>query len=585
MHGWTRGGRLLAALLAVALMTVTGSADAAVHSGRFDQPYVGFAPPETVLHQGTPADAGVAAAPITDALRRIDAGTAPNETGHPTYAGSVALLVHDGVVVSRHAAGYALRYADSAGTELPAAQRVPARPDTIFDLASLTKLCTTIVVLRQVESGRVRLDGPAATYLPEFAAHGKAAITVRQLLTHTSGLAADPDPPLWQDYPDLPSRVHAVLDSTPADPPGRYRYSDLNMITLGLLAAQVTGQPLDELVRRDITAPLRMTDTRFNPPPAKLDRIAATEFETQPPRGLLRGSVHDENAWALGGVAGHAGLFGTADDLAVLGQTILNGGTYRGHRMLRPDTVRLLLTNFSDPADPAHGLGFELDQRWYMDALSGPRTAGHTGFTGTSIVLDPASRSIAILLTNRVHPSRDWGTINPARRTLARGLALALAVRAPHGSAAWFSSADSTDDVLTTGDLRIHGQSVATFDAFVDTGPAAALALESSVDGGRSWQAVSLRANGSGAPGGPVGELSGAGHRAWWEVASGTLPTGVVRLRWHCRGAVGGSAESHQAGAGRGVYVAGMRVVGGTDVGIGDDPSELRTTGWVLADR
>ena len=176
-----------------------------------------------------------------------------------------------------------------------------------------------------------------------------------------------------------------------------------------------------------------MGDTGYNP--TDKERTAATEYQTAPPRGLVWGEVHDENAWSLGGVAGHAGVFSTADDLAVLAQALLNGGTYRGHRILDRKSVELLVTNFNEafPGD-AHGLGFELDQRWYMDALSGPRTAGHTGYTGTSIVIDFDSRSFAILLTNRVHPSREWGSNNQARREWAHGLA-AWRCRSTRGAA------------------------------------------------------------------------------------------------------------------------------------------------------
>ncbi|HEX8870228.1 MAG TPA: serine hydrolase, partial [Lentzea sp.] len=224
-------------------------------------------------------------------------------------------------------------------------------------------------------------------------------------------------------------RIKAVMDVKPKSTPGTtYVYSDLNLITLGELVHKVSGKTLDQAVRDGITKPLNMKDTGYNPK-AK-DRTAATEFQTAPPRGMVRGEVHDENSWSLGGVAGHAGVFGTAKDLAVLGQTILNGGTYNGRRILSEHSVELMLTNFNQQfPDNAHGLGFELDQRWYMGGLSSPGTAGHTGYTGTSFVIDKASRSIAILLTNRVHPSRDWGSVNPARRVITDGLANALAVQ------------------------------------------------------------------------------------------------------------------------------------------------------------
>ena len=157
-------------------------------------------------------------------------------------------------------------------------------------------------------------------------------------------------------------------------------------------------------------------------------RIAATEYQADPPRGIVRGEVHDENAWALGGVAGHAGVFATADALATLGQAILDGGTGAGPgaRILEPASVAAMLANHNSSLPAPHGLGFELDRRDYMGSLGGAATAGHTGYTGTSLVIDPGSRSVVVLLTNRVHPSREWGSVNPARRAVANALAQAL---------------------------------------------------------------------------------------------------------------------------------------------------------------
>jgi CubicO group peptidase (beta-lactamase class C family) len=296
--------------------------------------------------------------------------------------------------------------------------------DTLFDLASVSKLFTALAVVQLIEEGRLGLDTRVSTVLPEFGAAAKGPVSVRQLLTHTSGLA--PWLPLWRDHPDRASRIRAVMTQPLTNPPGTaYRYSDLNLIALGVLVERLRGEALDVVVHDRITAPLGMRDTGYNPSDAS--RTAATEYQSSPRRGMVRGSVHDENAWSLGGVAGHAGLFSSADDLAVLAQALLDGGIWRGQRILSRESVDLLVTNFTAalPGDD-HGLGFELNQPRYMDALSGPRTAGHTGFTGTSVVIDFDSGSFAILLANRVHPSRDWGSSEPARREWARGLALAL---------------------------------------------------------------------------------------------------------------------------------------------------------------
>ncbi len=477
----------------------------------------GFAPPSTVLHTGSPASAGLDPTPIA----QVDAAIAKSTL----FPGAVSLLVHDGVIVDQVATGKAVRYAD-ATTELPADEQVPMRPDTIFDIASLTKLFTSIAVLRLVDDGKVDVNRRVSTYLPEFGANGKEAITVEQLLTHTSGL--EPDLPLWQDWPDKASRIKAVMDVAPTALPGTvYIYSDLNLITLGVLVERTGGEPLDTVVAQRIAKPLGLKDTGYHPPPSKLDRIAATEYQVAPPRGMVRGQVHDENAWALGGVAGHAGIFSTAADLAVVGQAILNGGSYKGNRILREDTVRAMLTdhNTAFPGD-AHGLGFELDQRWYMGGLTGPRTAGHTGFTGTSLVLDPASRSIAVLLTNRIHPVRANGSINSARTELATALAQSLAVRPIAGPTDWYT--DTGGATLSTPALAATDVS---FAAFVDTNPASGVVLEASTDG-VTWQPLRMTVTGPGAPPGEVTALSGSGHRSWWTVHA-IAPTGeAVTLRW-----------------------------------------------------
>ena len=400
------------------------------------------------LRYGTPRQAHLLAEPLDQMSSDLRRFLAPSPT-HPLYAGGVVLASRHGVVPVHDAAGKALRYTDTA-TELPADQQVAMRRDTIFDLASVTKTFTTIAVLQQVEAGRVDLDEPVATYLPDFAQHGKDDVTVRHLLTHTGGLPAWL--PLYSAYPTVEERLAAVLAVEPDAEPGEaYVYSDLSLITLGLVVEEVTARSLDHVIAHGITRPLRMTDTMFNPPAHLVGRIAATEAQPWAGRPMIRGEVHDENAWSLGGVAGHAGLFSTARDLAVLARTLLNGGRYGHARILETDTVRAMLVNENAefPGD-SHGLGFELDQRWYMDGLSTPVTFGHTGYTGTSVVIDPMSDSFVILLTNRVHPSRDWGSNNPARRAVARDLGRAIAVRPIDGREAWFSGIGDARTVTLT---------------------------------------------------------------------------------------------------------------------------------------
>jgi len=577
-----------AAGVVVALTTLTSGANAiedsgSHYAGRFDRPQQGFAPPWTALREGAPIDVGLDPAPLKAAEDFLTSWTKPDASGHPHFSGAVGLLAHAGVVVDRYATGQALRYADATGTELPADQQVPMRNDTIFDLASISKLFTSIAVLQLAERGRLSVDTPVSRFFPEFAVGDKAAITVKMLLTHTSGFDADPVPSLWAGYPDIPSRRKAVLDSPLKNKPGTtYLYSDINLLTLGFIVEKLSGKPLDQVVHERIAAPLGMADTGYNPPASKLSRIAATEFEANPPRGLVRGSVHDENAWALGGVAGHAGVFSTASDLAILCQTILNGGSYRGHRILEPETVRQMLTNYNQPfPDDSHGLGFELDQPWYMGALASPISAGHTGYTGTTLVIDPESRSFALLLTNRVHPTRTWGSINTARQVWATSLAQAMAVRPVAEPDAWYSALGNNGTAtLSARPITTQSdQARVTFYAFVDTeGSSDPLQLLAGTDD-VNWQPIKLSVTGPGSPSGDVTSLSGHGHRAWWKV-TGLLPVGAaVHLHWRY--------ATDPSYTGRGVSVDSVKVTEGGRVLLDSEqePSALTGSGWKLSTR
>jgi CubicO group peptidase (beta-lactamase class C family) len=400
-------GVLVTGVLAV--LGLGGSAPAAVP--------IRFTPGLT-LGTGNAAAAGLrpwaAARLAADAARYL--APTPDHPGRPAYAGAVLLAARHGVIAVDVAVGCAVRYAERDGrlTDLPPAQRVPMRTDTVFDIASLTKLFTAVLVLREVERGRVALDAPVARYLPEFAAAGKATVTVGQLFTHTGGLAENID---LSGYPDRPAALHAVLVA-PLErglAPGRqFHYSDLGMITLGAVVERVSGQRLDELLQAEIAGPLGLYDTGYRPDPARYgDRIAATEY--RPGVGVLRGVTHDEKVGPLGGVAGHAGVFSTARDLAVFAQTLLDGGRYGDTRILREATVRSMITNVN-AGFPGHdhGLGLELNQPWYMGPLAGPASFGHTGYTGTSLVADPRSGTVLVFLTNQVHPDRAWSTTTPA---------------------------------------------------------------------------------------------------------------------------------------------------------------------------
>ncbi|MFE0171761.1 serine hydrolase domain-containing protein [Streptomyces sp. NPDC059002] len=350
-----------------------------------------------LLRAGTPDRAGL----DPDEIGRLVSEVRELTRGpRPWCAGAVVLAGRGPVIAAEEAEGWAVRYAaydaeTDAGVELPREWRVPMRTSTPFDLASLTKLFTTVAAVQQLERGTLGIDALVGAYVPEFRAAAEHGITVRQLLTHTSGLR--PELPLY-DCPDHAARLAALRTEAPVTEPGAYVYSDLNMLLLQHVLERLTRRPLDVLVREGITRPLGMTGTGFGPRPD----AAATEDQRRPwakaDRGMLRGTVHDENAWALGGVAGHAGLFSTARDLAVFCRTLLCGGSYGRARILGPDFVELMLT--------APGLGFAIDKAWFMGELAGGGAAGHTGFTGTSLVLDPVTDTFLVLLANTVHPRR-----------------------------------------------------------------------------------------------------------------------------------------------------------------------------------
>lgn len=527
----------VAAVASVAVTLSTGGPAVASGNGirrdaRYDLPYSGFMSPGTVLRNSTPQAAGLDPAPINAALTAVDGWTRPSGTTKPLYAGAVTLLAHDGKIVTRNATGMALKYADGNGTELPADQQIPMRTDTIFDMASVSKLFTSIVIVQLIQSGRIELEAPVASYVPEFAENGKGAITIRQLLTHTSGFPSWL--PLWSAFDTPEERIHAALTAALQNPAGStYLYSDLNLIDLGVVAERVTGKKLDQLVADGITKPLGMTDTGYNPDPAKKNRIAATEYQTAPPRGMVWGSVHDENAWSLGGVAGHAGVFSTADDMAKLAQALLNGGSYRGHRILSPNSVDKMITNYNQafPGN-SHGLGFELDLIWYMAGLSGPRTAGHTGYTGTSVVIDFDSRSFAILLTNRVHPSRNWGSNNAARREVAQALAQSLAVKPTAGRTSWYAAnRDATTSTLTAPVAVPAAGAELSFDVFVNSESTDPLFLEATSDNGATWQPIPFDVRHGRTTTSTSGSISGTGLRQWGN-AKAQLAAGVQQIRW-----------------------------------------------------
>lgn len=276
------------------------------------------------LRTGTPERAGLDAGELRQLVQEVRALT---RGADPWAAGVVVVAGRGPVIAVEEAAGWAVRYAahdkdKDTGVELPPEARVPMTAHTPFDLASLTKLFTAVAAVQQLERGTLGIEARVGAYLPEFRAARRHGITVRQLLTHTSGLR--PELPLY-DCPDDTARLAMLRAEAPSSEPGEYRYSDVNLILLQYVLERVTGRGLDVLVRDGITRPLGMNATAFGPCPG----AAATEDQRRPwakaDRGMLRGVVHDENAWALGGVSGHAGLFSTARDLAVFCRTLLAG--------------------------------------------------------------------------------------------------------------------------------------------------------------------------------------------------------------------------------------------------------------------
>jgi uncharacterized protein YbbC (DUF1343 family)/CubicO group peptidase (beta-lactamase class C family) len=339
-----------------------------------------------------------------DALLRdaVEKGDAP---------GAVLLVGHNGAVVYRKAYG-------SRALE---PSKEPMTPDTVFDIASLTKvLATTTSVMRMVQLGQVKLNDPVAKYIPEFAQNGKGDVTVRQLMTHYSGLPADLElKPYWHGLDEGYARANA---EKLVNPPGAvFLYSDVNFIVLGELVQRVSGMALNQYGQNYVFGPLGMTMTMFNPPETWKPRIAPTAQNGG--AGPLRGTVHDPTARVMGGVAGHAGVFSTADDLAKFAQALLNGGA--------PVLSPLIVEKMTTPQQPPNmtnvrGLGWDIDSPFSSNRgdLLPVGSFGHTGFTGTSLWIDPTTNTYVILLTNAVHLK--YGNVISLRTEVATAVAAAL---------------------------------------------------------------------------------------------------------------------------------------------------------------
>lgn len=340
--------------------------------------------------------------------------------------GAVA-LVGRGDEVLCHAA-FGERAADGSG-----APGGPMRPDTVFDLASLTKPLTATAVMQLVEAGEALLQDPLSRFIPAFTGEGREAATLRHLLTHSAGVQP------YRNYlhewgvsvPAAERRARVVQDIcalSPQFPPGEgFAYSCMGYVLLASVVEAVSGLPVDRHIAERICAPLGMSETCFNPGPDLLARCAPTE---QLPEGTLVGVVHDEAARYLGGVGGNAGAFSTAKDYSRFIRAILNGGALNGARILAPATVAVMTSPHLRLPGVLRALGWDMDTSYSPQVrgdLFPAGSFGHTGYTGTSVWADPASRAYVILLTNRVHLGRDRD-ISRLRRQVSN-IAAAAAIR------------------------------------------------------------------------------------------------------------------------------------------------------------
>ena len=367
-------------------------------------------------HEGLPAKLPAAVGMSAKRLETIDrVVTRGIKAGG--FPGAAVVVGRKGATVLSRGFGN-LGWTEESGAVVP--------EGTIYDLDSLTEVIgTKTAVMILYDERKIDLDAPVSTYIPEFTGDGKENVTIRMLLEHRSGLPAGRD--LWR-IAHTPEEARAAVISTSlfARPGQYYEYSDLGADMLGFTVEAITGEKLDKFLERRVFKPLGMEDTQFRPDPSLKGRIAPTELT--PPRGYpIRGEVHDENAFTLGGVAGHAGLFSTASDLSIFAQMMLNGGTFNGTRIVADSTVAL----FTRRAAGTRALGWDTcaSEHGGCGAHLGESAFGHTGFTGTSLWIDPEREMFVILLTNRVYAAkarRPSKVIADVRADLADASALAV---------------------------------------------------------------------------------------------------------------------------------------------------------------
>ncbi len=366
------------------------------------------APPKLSIVE--PAEVGMDPRRLSEIDRIVEEGLAKQN-----MPGAVVLIGRHGGIVFRKAYGQKRLQPEKA----------PMTVDTVFDMASITKpMATATSIMKLIEDGKIGLDDPVTKHIPEFAANGKEVITVRDLLTHQSGLIADNS---INDYKGTPEESFQKIYALPFKEPHRTKfiYSDVNFITLGKLVEVVSGKNVNDFARENFFTPLGMTESGYLPDDELQKRAAPTE---QRDGKWMQGEVHDPRAFALGGIAGHAGLFSTAQDIAVYAQMMLNGGEYGGVRVLKPETITLMTTPNPVPGGRGRrGLGWDMKSAYSInrgDRLS-QKAFGHGGFTGTVLWIDPELDLFFIFLSNRVHPNGK-GLVNPLAGQIATVAASAI---------------------------------------------------------------------------------------------------------------------------------------------------------------
>jgi len=354
---------------------------------------------------------------------------------HPPVPGAVASIRLDGHELEAACVGESLRYAEPDGTLLPADAREDLRIDDLFDLASVTKMFATVTMLRLADAGVLELDAPLQAWLPEYRAGDKRQVTLRHLLTHTSGLPSGAT--LWTVPGGRSERLRALLDlPLQATPGSHYTYSCVGFMTAMVLAEQRTGERFDALVHAQVIEPLRLRETLYRPLQSGIPvrRLVPTEFDTTYRHQLVRGEVHDENAHSLDGISANAGLFSTLADLSAFGEAIRTNTIAAGSPLLAEATYRQMCGDQLPRAlDPGfrHGLGWRIGEPGSTGPLAGSYPLSHTGFTGTSLLVHPGHGLVVTLLTARVHPSREWSDVGGVRQAVAtRAMELLAAAHA-----------------------------------------------------------------------------------------------------------------------------------------------------------